>query len=53
MLNKQLTKPQSQALLRHMKHHTEGHMLLMVKLVVDKHLTLAEAHPRAMAADGE
>ena len=52
LVNKLLTKPQAQALLRHAKHHTEGHMLFMIKNMIDKHLTFQEAHHRAMIAVG-
>ena len=52
LTNKLLTKPQAQALLRHAKHHTEGHMLFMIKNMIDKHLTFQEAHHRAMIAVG-
>ena len=52
LTNKLLTKPQAQALLRHAKHHTEGHMLFMIKLMIEKHLTFKEAHDRAMRAVG-
>ena len=52
LTNKLLTKPQAQALLRHAKHHSEGHMLFMIKNMIDKHLTFQEAHHRAMIAVG-
>ncbi len=52
LVNKQLTKPQAQALLRHAKHHTEGHMLFMIELMIEKHLTFQEAHERAIRAVG-
>ncbi len=52
LTNKLLTKPQAQALLRHARHHTEGHMLFMIKNMIDKHLTFQEAHHRAMIAVG-
>ena len=52
LVNKQLTKPQAQALLRHAKHHTEGHLLFMIKLMIEKHLTFQEAHHRALIAVG-
>ncbi len=52
LTNKLLTKPQAQALLRHAKHHTEGHMLFMIKNMIDKHLTFQEAHHRALIAVG-
>ena len=41
-----------QALLRHAKHHSEGHMLFMIKLMIEKHLSFQEAHDRAMRAVG-
>ena len=52
LTNKLLTKPQAQALLRHARHHSEGHMLFMIKNIIDKHLTFQEAHHRAMIAVG-
>ena len=51
--NKQITRPQANALLRHAKHHTEGHRLFMLKAIVEKHLTLEEAHARALKAVGK
>ena len=50
--NKQITKPQANALLRHAKHHSEGHLLWMLKAMIEKSLTFAEAHARAMKAVG-
>ena len=50
--NKVITRPQANALLRHAKHHSEGHMLMMLKLMADKLLTFEEAHARAMKAGG-
>ena len=50
--NKVITRPQANALLRHAKHHSEGHMLMMIKLMADKHLTFEEAHARALRAVG-
>ena len=50
--NQQITKPQANALLRHCKHHSEGHILFMLKHMIEKHLTFAEAHARAMKAVG-
>ncbi len=52
LTNKLLTKPQAQALLRHARHHTEGHMLFMIKNMIEKHWTFQEAHHRAMIAVG-
>ena len=49
---RQITKAQANALLRHRKHHTEGHMLHMLQLMATKHLTFKEAHERAMKAVG-
>ena len=51
--NKVITRPQANALLRHAKHHSEGHMLMMLKLMAEKHLTLEEAHARAQKAVGK
>ena len=47
-----ITKPQANALLRHARKHSEGHLLFMLKLMADKHLTFEEAHARAMKAVG-
>ena len=52
VVNKQLTRAQANALLRHKGHHSEGHMLFMMKLMIEKHLTFGEAHQRAMTAVG-
>ena len=41
---KQLTKAQGSSLLRHRQHHTSGHILLMLSLMIEKHYTFAEAH---------
>ena len=51
--NKNLTRPQATSLLRHQKHHTEGHMLHMLQLMAIKHLSFKEAHERAMKAVGK
>ena len=52
LTNNQLARPQAQALLRHAKHHTEGHLLFKMKMMIEKHLTFKEAHERAMKAMG-
>ena len=52
VLRKQLTKAQGSSLLRHRTHHSEGHMLFMIKLMIEKHLTFGEAHARAQKAVG-
>ena len=49
---KQLTKAQGSSLLRHRRLHTSGHMLLMLKLMIEKHYTFAEAHKLAMKQVG-
>ena len=59
--NKQITRAQANALLRHKKQrgarggplHTEGHLLFMMKLMIEKHLTFGEAHQRALKAVGK
>ncbi len=52
LLNQKLTKTQAASLLRHRKGHSAGHMLLMIKLMIEEHLTFAEAHKRAMLLVG-
>ena len=49
---KQLTKAQGSSLLRHRQHHTSGHMLLMLSLMIEKHCSFAEAHKIAMKQVG-
>ena len=53
VVNKKLTKAQASSLLRHRKHHTEGHMLLMMKLMIEKHMTFSDAHRAAMKQVGK
>ena len=50
---RQITKAQANALLRHRKHHTEGHLLHMLQLMVTKHLSFKEAHESALRAVGK
>ena len=50
---KQLTKAQGSSLLRHRKHHTEGHTLFMLRLMLEKHMTFADAHKEAMRQVGK
>ena len=50
---KQLTKAQGSSLLRHRQHHTQGHMLFMMKLMSEKHMTFAAAHKEAMRQVGK
>ena len=47
VINKRLTKTQGASLLRHRRHHTEGHMLLMMRLMIEKNHTFADAHKAA------
>ena len=50
---RQITKAQANALLRHRKHHTEGHMVHMIHLMTTKHFSFKEAHERTMKAVGK
>ena len=51
---KQLTKAQGSSLLRHRHQgHTEGHMLFMIKLMIEKHMTFSDAHKAAMKQVGK
>ena len=50
---KQLTNAQASSLLRHRQHHTQGHMLLMMKLMIEQHMTFSEAHKVAMRQVGK
>ena len=50
--NKQITRPQANALLRH-RQNSEGHRLFMLKAMIEKHLTFEEAHARALKAVGK
>ena len=51
--NKKLTKAQGATLIRHRKHHSEGHTLLMVRLMIEKHMTFKDAHEYAMKQVGK
>ena len=53
VVNGKLTKAQASSLLRHRKHHTEGHMLFMIKLMIEKHMTFSAAHQAAMKQVGK
>ena len=53
VVNGKLTKAQASSLLRHRKHHTEGHMLFMMKLMIEKHMTFSAAHEAAMKQVGK
>ncbi len=52
VVNKKLTKAQGASLLRHRKHHTMGHMLFMMRMMIDQHMSFKDAHERAMKAVG-
>ena len=49
---KKITRAQANSLLRHRRHHTEGHMLVMIRLMVEQGMTFKDAHARAMAKMG-
>ena len=51
--NKQITRSQGAALLRHRRHHTEGHLLLMLRVMYDKHMSFKDAHEYAMKHVGK
>ena len=50
--HKQLTKAQGSSLLRHRKHHTDGHMLMMMRLMIEQHMSFSDAHKAAMKQVG-
>ena len=51
--NKKLTASQGASLLRHRKHHSEGHTLFMLKLMIEKHMSFKDAHEYAMKQVGK
>ena len=51
--NKKLTRPQATSLLRHQKHHTEGHLLFMMRMMIEQHMSFKDAHERAMKQVGK
>ena len=53
VVNGKLTKAQASSLLRHRKHHSEGHSLFMLKLMIENHMTFAAAHEAAMKQVGK
>ena len=52
VVNKKLTKAQGTTLMRHRKHHTQGHMLLMMRMMIEKNYSFKDAHEHATAAVG-
>ena len=50
---KQLTKAQGSSLLRHRTRHSEGHLLFMIKLMIERHMSFADAHQAAMRQVGK
>ncbi len=52
VVNKKLTKSQGASLLRHRRHHTMGHMLFMIRLMIEQHMSFKDAHERAMKQVG-
>ena len=53
VVNRKLTKAQGASLLRHRRHHTEGHMLYMMRMMIEQHMSFKDAHERAMAHVGK
>ncbi len=51
--NGKLTKAQASSRLRHRRHHTEGHMLFMIKIMIEHHYSFQDAHAAAMKAVGK
>ena len=51
--NGKLTKAQGTTLLRHRTHHTEGHMLLMMRMMIEKHMSFKDAHAYALKQVGK
>ena len=51
--NKKLTKAQATTLLRHQKHHTEGHMLYMMRMMIEQHMSFKDAHERSLKQVGK
>ena len=52
VVNKKLTKAQGTSLLRHRKHHTQGHMLQMLRLMIEKNFSFKDAHEHALKQVG-
>ena len=50
---KQLTKAQGSSLLRHRQHHSQGHMMLMMKLMIEQNMTYSDAHKVAKKQVGK
>jgi len=50
---RQLTKAQGSSLLRHRTHHSQGHLLFMLRLMVEKHYSFSDAHKEAMRQVGK
>ena len=53
VVRRQLTVGQGAALMRHVRRHSEGHMMHMIRLMIERHLTFDEAHRRALIAVGK
>ena len=51
--NRKLTKHQGETLVRHRRHHSSGHMLLMIRLMIEKHMSFADAHTTALRQVGK
>ncbi len=50
--NRRLTTQQAASLLRHRRGHTEGHVLFMIRLMLERGMSFKDAHERAMKAVG-
>ena len=53
VVNKKLTRAQGASLLRHRRHHTEGHLLYMFRMMIERHMSFKDAHERAMVQVGK
>ena len=50
---KQLTKAQGSSLLRHRQPHSQGHMLMMLRLMIEQNMTFSDAHKVAKKQVGK
>ncbi len=53
VVNKKLTKSQGASLLRHRRGHTEGHLLFMMRMMIEHNMSFIDAHEKAMKAVGK
>ena len=52
VVNGKLTKTQGASLVRHRRHHSSGHMLLMIRLMIERHMSFTDAHATALRQVG-